>query len=532
MLVFLRMGGGPRDIFPCLENRTTMKSLFTELRRRNVFRVGIAYLTAAWLILQVADTVLNNTAAPPWVMQVVMLVLAVGLAFAVFFAWAFEVTPEGIKREAEVDRGQSVTRAAGRKLNRAIIVLLVIALGYFVWEARFAERPMPADPPADAPGEADTSNRKSIAVLAFTDLSAEGDQEYFAHGVSEEILNDLAQIPGLRVTSRSSSFSFAGKDVDIPTVAAQLAVANVLEGSVRKAGSRIRITAQLIDARQDVHLWSATYDRELADIFAVQDEISAAIVLALQKHLGLAHGVVPRPVTAANAAAHEAYLRGRHLVVQNTDSATEAAMREFENAIELDPEYAIAYAELAIAATLQDLEAGGVPQAEVVAAAEPHVRRALSLNPNLAEAHAAAGLLEWRQSRPEHALTHLRRAVDINPNYVDVYVWMGNLLNFELGRYDEAFRMRSKAMRLDPLSIRRIGSWKKSRRSIHTSTRIAGERSCRSGAIWRTRFWAASTRCGSTRDTLVRRSAWATILPPSGSCGRYWVWQNISNPAH
>ena len=434
-----------------------MVSLWGELKRRNVVKVAVAYAIVGWLLIEVASTVLPTFEAPRWVLQTVTFVFILGFPIALILAWAFELTPEGLKKEKDVDRSESTTHITGRKLDFTIIAVLVLALVYFGFDKFVLDPSRDAElvqatteavaeqaTKTDSTGTAD----KSIAVLAFADLSPDGDQEYFSDGVSEEILNGLAQIPDLHVTSRSSAFSFKGKGVDIPTVARQLGVANVLEGSVRKSGKHIRITAQLIDARNGFHLWSETYDRELEDIFAVQDEISTAIVLALKGHLGLKVEAAPRVISAANTEAHEAYLRGRHLVNQSTSFGRQEAIREFEKAISLDPDYVLAHAELALAVITRSGS-----ESEAVVKAAPHVERAMALDPTLAEAHAAAGFLAWRQSKGEDALTHFRHAIQINPNYVIVYLWMGNLLNFDLGRYDEAFQMRATAFRLDPLSI-------------------------------------------------------------------------------
>jgi TolB-like protein/tetratricopeptide (TPR) repeat protein len=429
-------------------------SVWGELKRRNVVKVAVAYAIVGWLLIEIASTVLPTFEAPRWALQTLTFVFVLGFPIALIFAWAYELTPEGLKKEKDIDRSESITQVTGRKLDFIIIAVLVLAVVFFGFD-KFVLEPSRDAELVQATTEAVTKQTdnaettdKSIAVMAFADLSPEGDQEYFSDGVSEEILNDLARIPDLHVTSRSSAFSFKGKGVDIPTVAKQLGVANVLEGSVRKSGKRIRITAQLIDARNGFHLWSETYDRELEDIFAVQDEISSAIVMALKEHLGLEVKAAPRVITAANTEAHEAYLRGRHLVVQSTPAATEEAIREFKRALSHDPDYALAHAELAIATVFLIRN-----PSEAVARAAPHVERAMALDPTLAEAHAATGALLWRQLKLEDALTHLRHAVQINPNYVIVYVWMGNLLNFDLGRYEEAFQMRATAMRLDPLSI-------------------------------------------------------------------------------
>jgi TolB-like protein len=294
-------------------------NFFEELKRRNVFRVGIAYLIGGWLLIQVADIVLENIGAPAWVMQAIFLLTALGFIVAVFFAWAFEATPEGIKRESEADRSQSITAVTGRKLDRAIIVLLVAGLGYFVWESRFATRA-----PVTGPMEA------SVAVLAFENMSPDPANAYFAEGISEEILNVLAAVDGLRVASRTSAFSFADTDTPIPEIAAQLGVAHVLEGSVRKQGSRVRITAQLIDAANDQHLWSDIYDRDLHDIFLVQEEIAAAISDALMGALGMRQVSVSAPTDdlAASARGRRARSRVRRgLVLPGCESLHHSRLR-------------------------------------------------------------------------------------------------------------------------------------------------------------------------------------------------------------
>jgi TolB-like protein len=297
----------------------------------------------------------------------------------------------------------------------------------------------------------------SIAVLPFEDLSPAGDQEYFSDGISEEILNALAHISKLHVISRSSAFSYKGKGLDIPTIAEELGVTTVLEGSVRKSGRRIRIAAQLIDAKTDAHVWSETYDRDLEDVFAVQDEISAAIVAALKEHFGLQVEAASRTITTVNTEAHEAYLRGRHLVVQRGGQKVTGAVQEFEKAITLDPDYAVAHAELAIAILLlRRFLYGDLTASEAAARAAPHVERAMALDPTLAEAHAAAGNLSWVQENRQEALRHFSRAIQINPGYSVVYTWMGSVYQ-EIGDYKEGFAMTEVSVRLNPLSS--PGTW-------------------------------------------------------------------------
>jgi TolB-like protein/Tfp pilus assembly protein PilF len=444
-----------------------MTSVWGELKRRNVVRVAVAYTVVAWLLLQVADVVLDNIEAPAWVFQTILLLLVIGFPLALIFAWAFELTPEGVKLEKDVDRSQSITHVTGRKLDYLIIAALVLALGYFAFDkfvldlSRDAELVLSTTKAVTEQaaefGKEEIAD-KSIAVLAFTDLSAEGDQEYFCDGISEELLNVLAKIPGLRVVARTSSFQFKGQNRDIIDIGEQLNVALVLEGSVRKAGPQIRITAQLVDARSGFHLWSETYTRKLENIFALQDEISAAIVEALKEHLGLQLEAAPRAVAAANTEAHDAYLRGRHLVVQRTRATIEGAVREFEKAISLDPDYALAHAELAIATLFLTLY-GDLTVTEAVARATPHAEQAMVLDPNLAQAHAATGYALRFQGLAEEALTHFKQAIQINPNYAIVYNVMGVLFKRFLGHYNEAFAAFEMAVRLDPLSIPAISNF-------------------------------------------------------------------------
>ncbi|MCH7829492.1 MAG: hypothetical protein IIB75_02890 [Proteobacteria bacterium] len=334
-----------------------MTSVWGELRRRNVIKVAIAYVIVGWLLLQVSETLVPALYLPEWFHSGVAFLIILGFPIALIFAWAFELTPEGIKKEEDVDRSQSIAHVTGRKLDYIIIAVLILALGYFAFD-KFVLDPSRDSELVQATTEALTEHGKSetvdksIAVLAFADLSPEGDQEYFSDGISEELLNVLSKIPGLRVAARTSSFQFKGENRDAIDIGEQLNVALILEGSVRKAGLQIRITAQLIDASNGFHLWSETYDRELANIFAVQDEISAAIVNALKEHLGLQVAAAPRVIATANTEAHEAYLRGRYLVVQRNRANIAGAVREFEKAITLDPEYALAHAELAMAVLL------------------------------------------------------------------------------------------------------------------------------------------------------------------------------------
>lgn len=435
-------------------------SLFSQLKRRNVFRVGAAYIVMAWLVLQVTDVILGNIAAPAWVFHVLLLFLAVGFPFAIFLAWAYELTPEGLKREHEVDRSRSVTPQTGKKLDHLIIGVLIVALAYFAYdkfvltgagEAGLVE----ATRHTVTGGEPD----KSIAVLPFVNMSSDPEQEYFSDGISEELLNVLAQFPGLRVAARTSAFQFKGRNQDIADIAKQLHVNHILEGSVRKSGNRLRITAQLIDAGSGFHLWSASWDRELDDIFVIQDEISAAIGDALKIELqlgaGNSPGALPSIPAATTAQAYEYYLKGRQLINGRSIDGLHEAVKALELALAIDERYAPAHAQLAIAIMLQKSGGGSygnLSMQEVLARAVPHLDRAFALNPDLAEAFGARTLIATLSSDYATALKNSEKALLLNPSYVDVINWR-YLAFMNSGQWAEAMETMDHMMAVDPLSI-------------------------------------------------------------------------------
>jgi TolB-like protein/Flp pilus assembly protein TadD len=401
--------------------------LFSELRRRNVLRMAALYLVAAWLVMQVAEVLMTLAALPDWVGPLVLALLAVGFPIALILSWFYELTPEGIS----LDKAAEAPAAAfsHRRVDVIIIALLSAALLMFAYDKWW-------------PGE---QAGRSVAVLAFENLSGDPEQEYFSDGIAEELLNTLAQLPGLRVISRSSAFSFKGKDIAVPEMAALLGVGHIVEGSVRRAGDRVRIRAQLIDARSDSPVWSQSFDRRLDDIFEVQDELSAAIAGALREQLGLENIDAAPRAAKVDAEAHEAYLRGRYLVAQRT-AASRVAIGEFTRAIELEPDYALAHAELAMAILLFDGRT-----AAALRNATRHAERAMALDAELAEAHAAAGLLREMQEDFGGAAGDFERAIEIRPNYATAHVWLaGSLRN--LGRFREAGELIEQGLRLDPLS--------------------------------------------------------------------------------
>lgn len=294
---------------------------------------------------------------------------------------------------------------------------------------------------------------RSIAVLPFKDLSPEGDQEYFADGITEELLNTLAGVEGIKVAARSSSFYFKDTDISVQEIAQVLGVFYIIEGSVRRTENRVRITAQLIDASNGFHLWSQTFDRELGDIFLIQDEISAAIVAALRDQLDLSRDEIGEPRTArvVSPEAYSEYLLGRHLMNQRTKDAFEAALQHFKNAIEADESYAPAYANMALTYGLM-VSYGGLHRDEAYVLAKPYADRAMDLDPNLAATHAAMSYMEVLQNILDPDFKYLNRAIALNPSYVDALNWkVGALIQFH--REEEAFALRESALKIDPLSF-------------------------------------------------------------------------------
>ena len=433
-----------------------MNGLIEELKRRNVFRVGIAYVVVSWLIVQVVDTIAGPLSLPDWLAAVVIVLLLVGFPIALLFAWAFELTPEGVKRTADVDVAESVTADTGQKLNFAIIGALALAVAFFAWDRQrlVGEIEEQANEAAVVQAE---PKRASIAVLPFVDMSAERDQEYFSDGISEELLNVLAKIPEFRVAARTSSFQFKDTSVDISEVASQLNVGHVLEGSVRKDGETIRITAQLIEADSGFHVWSESYDRKLDDVFAIQDEISGAIVRSLADTLGFAETLQsPESAKITSDENYNAYLLARTLVRQRNEVDLNEARSLLETITANDPDYSPALVQLALTWYLlsdSGMTYGSLPLSETVPIAMDLVERALDLSPEDPEALGVRGLLTMDATGDgEASLEYMRRSLELNPSQSDVRTWYSNSLMFS-GNYAEADRQLAIGLEYDPLSM-------------------------------------------------------------------------------
>jgi TolB-like protein len=425
-----------------------------ELKRRNVFRVGAAYAIVAWLLVEVASVLLPTFEAPAWVMKAFSTLVILGFPLALIFAWAFELTPEGLKRETAVDPDGSITHVTGRKLDFAIIGLLVIAVGFLVIDNYILE----AEPEPVVVTAESVAQEKSIAVLPFVNMSADPDQDYFADGIAEELLNTLVRFEGLKVAGRTSSFSFKNSDADLKTIGEALKVGSILEGSVRKAGNRVRITAQLINAEDGFHLWSETYDREFGDIFAIQDEITRSIASALRIELGVPAQQSLNPGRTTNAEAFTAYLRGLELQRKPSIRTMQAARDWHKRAIELDPDFADAHVRLAVAyAYLFDY--GVMSRKASEGPTRAAIERALELDPRSSGAYAALGVFRQTIGKMAGAEAAYQRAIELNPTDSNAYLLYADFLLESLSKPAEAVRYAEKAVALDPLSPESRSLW-------------------------------------------------------------------------
>src|SRR5438309_1726775 len=355
-------------------------------------KVAFAYAVVAWLTIQAASIFLPAFNAPQWAMQIVILILVVGFPIALVFSWAFEITPEGIVRESEVHADESITHHTGRKIVALTIVLAVIAAGLFVFQL------IRARSTSSLSTNASSITKKSIAVLPFDNLSGDPQNAYFSEGVQDEILTRLAKIAELKVISRTSTQRFKSAPSDLRQIAQQLAVANILEGSVQKANDQVRVNVQLINALTDAHLWADTYDRKLTDIFAVETEIAKTVADVLQAKLtgSEQHVIAARPT--ANTEAHQLYLKGRFFWNKRTGGDLKKSIDYFEQAIAADPNYALAYAGLAEANWFLALYS--YPQVnEVVPKARELSLKALELDSSLAEPHSILGVICFNYDR-------------------------------------------------------------------------------------------------------------------------------------
>lgn len=449
-----------------------MNNFIDELRRRNVFRVAGVYAVAGWVLAQISTTLEEALGLPAWFDATIVAVLLLGLPIALILAWAFELTPDGVLRTEDVPLDDSVTRQTGRKLDYVIIGGLAILGVVLLWQELREQDAVPGLATAYTQAVAaephqQAIDKNTIAVLPFDDLSPEGDQEYFSDGIAEEILNVLVRVNGLRVSSRTSSFQFKNRNLGIPEIAAELKVRHVVEGSVRKAGGTIRITAQLIDAADDKHIWSETFDRPLSaeNIFVIQDEIANAIVVALSESLGLTSdtGVKVTAMTD-DLGAYELFLRARSLF--NARLRLDEVEILIGRIVELDPEFAKAWEiRAALPALLNEYGYTDTSFDEVIRQTTEYADRALELDPTRATAIAAKAMVrstavEMLLAQYDYAeiLAEFDRALAIEPGNTSALNWRGNSHHF-VGNLDAALRDHKTCVDLDPYYVPCVENW-------------------------------------------------------------------------
>ena len=417
------------------------RNFFAELKRRNVYKVAVAYGVVAWLLMQVASQIFPFFGIPNWAVRLVVLLLIIGFPVAVILAWAFELTPEGIKR-TEVADELSKKSPRSRAWIYVVVIAGAISVGLFFF-GRFTASSKQSGL-AEVPA-------KSIAVLPFENLSGNPDNAYFTDGIQEEILMRLAKIADLKVVSRTSTVRYKSSPENLREIATQLGVANVLAGSVQRTADRVHVNVQLIKAASDAHLWAEAYDRKLTDIFAVESEIAKTIADTLQAKLSGSeqHAIAKRPTE--NTEAHQLYLRGRYLWNRRTGENLKKALAYFEQAAEKDPQYSLAYSGMADSCTLIPFYSAGTPQ-DYLPRARAAAQNAVELDDTLAEAHASLALVFFVDFEYAQSVKEFERAISLNPNYSTAHHWYGGNLLSALGRFDQGIAEEKRALELDPVA--------------------------------------------------------------------------------
>ena len=418
-------------------------NFFSELKRRNVYKVAVAYAVIGWLLVQVATQVFPFLEIPNWAIRLIIALVAIGFPIALVIAWAFEATPEGIKRTEDVD-------LVGERVPKKRAWIYVVVIGAAISIALFFLGRYTAGNTASA---ARTElSAKSIAVLPFDNLSDDKSNAYFAEGVQDEILTRLAKVADLKVIARTSTQKFKSSPENLPDIAKQLGALNILEGSVQKVNDQVRVNVQLINALTNAHLWAEIYDRKLTDIFAVESDIAKTIADTLQARLtGSEKSAITKEPTA-NEAAYEFYLKGQSLWGRRSGDNIPKAIAFYEQAVARDPNYALAYAGLAEAYVLLPYYTGA-RRRETVPKAREAISTALRLDPNLAEAHTANGKFLYGYEMDIHgSLREHQRAIELKPNDSTAHHWLGNDVLVALGRFEEAIAEGKRAIELDPLS--------------------------------------------------------------------------------
>ena len=433
---------------------------FAELRRRNVYKVAVAYAVVGWLIAQIATQIFPFLEIPNWIVRLVIVLIAIGFPIALVIAWAFEATPEGIKRTEVAD---AMPAMSGHKKHAWVYIVVIggaisvalFFLGRYTAGSSATPRSASEELRRDKPSEAATAliPQKSIAILPFESLSEDKSNAYFAEGVQDEILTRLAKVADLKVISRTSTQRFKSVPSDLREIAKQLGVANILEGSVQKANDQVRVNVQLINALTDAHLWAEIYDRKLTDIFAAESDIAKTIAETLQAKLTGSEKTAMSKKPTANPEAYELYLKGRFFWNKRTGADLRKAIDYFNQAIAKDPNYALAYSGLADSYLLLSPYGAAAPK-DSIPQAKTAVKRALELDDTLAEAHASsARILSGFDFDSQRAIAEFERALQLNPNYATAHHWFAAGPLLALGRFDESIAERKRSIELDPLSM-------------------------------------------------------------------------------
>jgi TolB-like protein/Tfp pilus assembly protein PilF len=428
------------------------RGFFGELKRRNVYKVAVAYAIVGWLLVQIATQVFPFFEIPSWAVRLIVLTIVIGFPIALVIAWAFELTPEGIKRTEDVDPFDSCQGLAMKRRPKShawvyVVVLgAVLSLGLFFLGRYTAGNRAALATPNELPG-------KSIAVLPFESLSEDKANAYFADGVQDEILTRLAKVSDLKVISRTSTQRFKSATSDLREIAKQLGVANIVEGTVQKTNDQVRVNVQLINALNDAHLWGEIYDRKVTDIFAAESDIAKTIAETLQAKLTGSEKTAMSKKPTANPEAYELYLKGRFFWNKRTGADLRKAIDFFNQAIAKDPNYALAYSGLADSYLLLSPYGAAAPK-DSIPQAKAAVKRALELDDTLAEAHASsARILSGFDFDSQRAIAEFERALQLNPNYATAHHWFAAGPLLALGRFDESIAEGKRSIELDPLSM-------------------------------------------------------------------------------
>ena len=422
------------------------KKLLVEFKRRNVYKVAVAYAVMGWLLIQIATQTFPFLEIPNWAIRLVIMLVAIGFPIALILAWAFELTPEGIRR-AETVTGATAAKSAHRAWIYVVMVAGILSIGVFFLGRYTALRT--SSSPESAKAAAPSS--KSLAVLPFANLSHDPDNAYFAAGIQDEIITRLAKIGELKVVSCLSTQRFKSSPDDLPAIAKELGVANVLQGSVQRSPDAVRVNVQLVGAETDTHLWADTFDRKLTDVFQIESDIAKTIAEKLQAKLTGSEERAISMQPTADVEAHQLYLKGRYLWNRRTAENLEKALNYFQQAADKDPNYALAYSGIADTCALFSVYGAGAPQ-EYLPRAKAAAEKAVELDDSLAEAHASLGLVYNSYFRGAESAREFDRSIQLDPNYATAHHWYGRLTLVMQGKLDHALVEVKRAYELDPVS--------------------------------------------------------------------------------